>query len=229
MGWRKGNNKENQEVRGDETNILQRGGGAFVVGERGRKEEFQQWMASPAGQGLVIAGAVMLVATVILIVVSVRMVMNQAGGGSEWEYSEYDPASDTTIVWMSPTNDESNEPRYVGTEILIENGMTAQQYRLLKKAIEQYTVKNGIELTRVSYLKGSYELEDSYVFNFKVVLNIDGAELKVKLDGSAGWKNLLGAKVYLWDANGEEVGMIEVTDDNICEFVSGVECGDDGA
>lgn len=227
MEWDNDGNDGQKKVNKD-ARIVGENNKFVKEGEGNEKEDFKSWLTSSVGRVSIITGAVILVIVVILTVLSIKSVIRGMDSGSEWEYTEYDPASDTMIVWMSSTSDESGGPRYVGTEILIDNGMTEQQYRLFKEAIESYAREKGIELTRISYLKDSYKLATSYVFDFRVVLNVDQETLKVRLDSSVGWKDIMGAKVYLWDENGKELKTIEVTEDNICEYVGDVECGYDG-
>lgn len=195
---------------------------------KARKEKmksFGEWLVSPFG---VFVGLTIVVA-IVLIILSIglirRSILEQE---SEWSYEVYDPASDTTIVMMAPTNDRGSGPDYVGFNVLLDNGMTGTQFALFKSAVEQYAKNKEMELSRVSYLKDSYKLAASYVFDFSVVLNVDQETLKVRLDSSAGWKDIFGAKLQLWDEAGNIVSEIEVNDDNVCNYTNTVECGDEG-
>ena len=132
---------------------------------------------------------------------------------------EYDPASQTDIAWMPITSGDDVElPIYVGFTDIYKNGMTAMQMDVFKYAIEHYAESNDLVLERVSYLKDSYNLAASYVFDFKVVLNVDGATLKVRADSSKGWKNIIGMVVTLWDEDEKELYSFKVTDENSCLF-----------
>lgn len=183
------------------------------------------WFTSPIG---IIVMAVVVI-FVILIGVSIRMIHNTTlDQEASWVKEEYDPASDTTIQILPQTTDAPQGPRYVGFELLMDNGITEDLLSLLKGAINTYAANENMELERVSYLKDSYKLVDSYVFDFSVVLNIDKKTIKVRLDSSVGWKNILGAKVQLTDEAGNEVVAVEVTEDNICKFIEDIECGYDG-
>lgn len=186
-------------------------------------KEFGEWLVSPLGT---IVAVVILIA-IILVVVSVNLVRKTIiDGEAEWLYEEYDPASDTIMKVMAPTNDESDGPDYVGFNVLFDNGVTSAQFALFKDAVSGYAASKEMELTRVSYLKDSYSLAASYVFDFKVVLNKDQETLKVRIDSSAGWKDVMGAKVELWNENGDLVFELSVDDSNICNYFSDAECGD---
>ena len=141
--------------------------------------------------------------------------------------SELDPASGETLYLYPYTDDPPNGPAYIGFETLSKNGLTPSQFQVFKKTIESYAKENSIDLTRVSYLKDSYKLRASYVFDFKIVLNIDETELKVEVDSSKGWKDVLGAKVTIWQGD-IEVYAFEVTDNNICDFRDVCYYEDDG-
>ncbi|MBR3115680.1 hypothetical protein IKF30_00405 [Candidatus Saccharibacteria bacterium] len=198
---------------------------AVNVHNKEKLKEFGEWLVSPFGIIVIAAVAIGL----ILLVVSINLVYKTIrDSDAEWSYEEYDPASDTTFEMVAPTNDESDEALYVGFELLLQNGVTRDQFALFKDAVSGYAESKNMELTRVSYLKDSYKLEASYVFDFKIVLNIDQETLKVRIDSSVGWKDIMGAKVELWNEIREKLYEIEITEDNICEYFRGYECGDDG-
>lgn len=188
-------------------------------------KDIGRWFASPVG----IVVMVVIVMFLVLIGVSAKMIRDATlNHEASWVEEEYDPASDTMIQVLPQTTDAPQGPRYVGFELLMDNGITGDLISLLKGAINTYATNENIELSRVSYLKDTYKLIDSYVFEFSVVLNVDQNTLKVRLDSSAGWKNILGAKVQLTDTMENEVLAIEVTEDNICQYTEEVECGYDG-
>lgn len=175
---------------------------------------FVTFIKTPFGAMIVIGVFVVLVALIIASII--RLNENNEEG---LYYSEEDPASGTTIYYGPPTGGEQNPYRTVGFEdALLANGMTSNQYYVFLSAVEKYAKENEITLTRVSYLKDSYSLADSYVFDFKIVLNIDRMTLKVRVDSSKGYKNIMGMVVTLWNEDGEEVYKLKVTNENICDY-----------
>ena len=188
-------------------------------------KEFGEWLVSPLGL-LVMAVAII---GIILICISISMIQRSISEQEDtWSYEEYDPASETMVTFMAPTTDAEQGPMYVGFEVLMQNGVTGEQFELFKDAVSGYAASKDMELSRVSYVKDSYKLDASYVFDFKIVLNIDQETLKVRIDSSAGWKDIIGAKVELWNEIREKLYEIEITEDNVCEHYDRYECGDDG-
>ena len=174
-----------------------------------------------------LSGIVAIVIIAVLTIVLVGICLDWFGGRSDVDDDSYyyDPASKTYVNIMPTTNGnaEEGEPTYVGLEILIRSGMTAEQYNGFKDVIKKYAKNNNIELQRVSYLKDSYSLGGLYVFDFIVVLNVDETALKVRVDSSQGFKDIVGMKVYLWNQKGEEVYYFEVDDNNKCDYLSSCE------
>ena len=177
------------------------------------KNKLSELLLSPIG----LFGLVILVVVIILIVASViRMVTERPDDQTTYEY---DPASQTEIAWMPITDGDDKElPIFVGFTDLINNGMTATQMNVFKDAIKKYAASNDMVLERVSYLKDSYVLAASYVFDFEVVLNIDGATVKVRADSSKGWKNILGMVVTLRDEDDNKLYELKVDEKNFCEY-----------
>lgn len=187
----------------------------------------KEFIKSPIGAGL------SLVIILVLIGLIVATIIGTDGGKYDEDYywfAEMDPASGREIWFGSPTNGKAVDPvRYVGFDkSLIDNGVTPEQYLIFRSAIEKYAEENGIELSRVSYLKDSYSLKASYVFDFKIVLNIDQKTLHIILDSSTGWKNILGASVTIMDENGEELYKLVVDETNLCDYQTPCELIDDG-
>ena len=174
--------------------------------------------------GLIITLGV--IGCVILIVVSIVNLF-KTGSHEPSVPTEVDPASGETIYLFPMTDGPSSESMYIGFELLAKNGMTEYQFKLFKDAVSNYAAENGILLERVSYLKDSYKLKASYVFDFKIVLNVDGEELAVEVDSSKGWKDILGAVARIWK-DGVEVYRLEVNDTNVCDYRQGCYYVDDG-
>lgn len=174
-----------------------------------------------------LCGIVAIVIIVILTIVLVGICLDRFGehGDIDDDNYYYDPASKTRVNILPTTNGdaEEGEPTYVGLEVLIRSGMTAEQYNVFKDVVKKYAKENNIDLQRVSYLKDSYSLGGLYVFDFIVVLNVDETTLKVRVDSSQGFKDIVGMKVYLWNQKGEEVYYFEVDDNNKCDYLSSCE------
>ena len=160
---------------------------------------------------------VIVVLAIILIIASVNNVSNV----DDRYYSEVDPASGETVYFGPSTGGESNEFQMIGFEEgLIANGVTSEQFFVFKDAIANYAKENNLSLTRVSYVKESFSLVKSYVFDYSIALNIEEIVLKVRIDSSKGWKNILGMTVTFWNEDGEEVYRNEITDENICNYLT---------
>lgn len=182
-----------------------------------KKEEIKVLLKSPVTIFFIVV--VLVCVIIILVIVFGQKTQPQI---EEGVYYEYDPASQENVAFGPPTGAEMDEgPRYVGFSELVKNGMTPSQYLVFKKAISNYAESNEISLTRVSYLKDSLVLTGSYVFDFTAVLNVDEVYLKVRADSSKGWKNILSMRVTLWKEGDKEVYTFEVTEENICEYMTG--------
>lgn len=181
-----------------------------------------EFLRNPVGL-LLVLGAIGCVILVIVSIINLFKVNKHEPSVP----TEVDPASGETIYLYPMTDGPSNEPAYIGLGFLAKNGMTESQFKLFKNAISNYAAENGILLERVSYLKDSYKLKASYVFDFKVVLNIDGEELAVEIDSSKGWKDILGAVARIWK-DGVEVYTLEVNETNVCDYRQGCYYVDDG-
>ena len=186
------------------------------------RKSVKDYICSPLGGVVIIIIIVLIIVLLVELAVSRRFSTDDSiTGDIEGGYSyQYDPASQTQIGIMPSTNgDSEEEPMYVGLEVLIQSGMTAEQYSVFKDVMKKYASDNDISLKRVSYLKDSYSLGGLYVFDFTVVLNVNEKALRVRVDSSEGWKNIVGMKVYLWDKNGNEVYLFEVNEENKCNYL----------
>ena len=187
-----------------------------------KKDRLLELLKTPAG----LAAFLCLIGCIAVIIISIIALISSSNREPKVP-SEVDPASGETIYLFPYTNDPPVEPMYIGFGVLSQNGLTPQQFQLFKAAVETFAEKNDITLERVSYLKDSYRLKASYVFDFSIVLNVDGQELAVEVDSSKGWKDIMGAIVTIWQDN-EEVFKLEVNESNICEYRKGCYYEDDG-
>ena len=164
---------------------------------------------------------IMILIIVVLAIVLVIVSVTNRDNSDDRYYSEVDPASGETVYYGPSTGGDDSKFQMIGFEEgLIANGMTSDQFFVFKDAITKYAEDNKIDLTRVSYVKNSFNLASSYVFDFSIALNIDETILKVRVDSSKGWKNILGMTVVFWDENGNEIYKISVNDDNICDYLT---------
>lgn len=190
-------------------------------------QRIKEFFKSPLGLSLILIIALLFI---VLIALSIAKTTSDDDSDYYW-YSEIDPASGEEIWFGSPTDGNAGmgEVRYAGfDESIIAGGVTAEQYRIFQSAVENYASENDITLTRVSYLKDSYHLKASYVFEFKIVLNVDQETLQVTLDSSAGWKNILGAFVTLTNESGQEVYKLVIDETILCDYQTFCELEDDG-
>ena len=172
---------------------------------------------------------VVMVIFIILIIVSIIKMNNKAAPELTFP-SEYDPASEETIYFYPNTSGEPM-PKIIWVGLfdnLTNNGVTVPQYQIFQSAIEKYADSINYDLFRVSYLKDSYSLKDSYVFDFKVVLNIDKKTLGVEINSSTGWQNIMGMFVKITDEDGKEVYRLTIDKSNICDYQKRCELVDDG-
>lgn len=185
---------------------------------RRKSEQLKSILRSPIGLiGVVVLGILMVL--VVLSIIKLFSNNNDSNEVPSLNY-EYDPASQTKIIDYPITNGDYVElPIYVGFTEVLNNGMTGLQMNVMKDAIRQYSESISLDLTRVSYLKGSYSLGGLYVFDFVVVLNVNEIPLKVRVDSSKGLKDIVGMKVILWGKDGEEVYSFEVNEDNKCDYL----------
>lgn len=186
-----------------------------------QNSRLKEFLKSPIGVGITV---VLVVFLLLLISLSISH-MNNLNRLRELEEieSEYDEASGEMIYHTRPTNGSGNEDeiRYVGLSgMLLEHGVTPEQYFVFQSAIENYAKENEIDLFRVSYLKDSYSLEKSYVFDFKVVLNADQVTLGVEIDASAGRKEIMSTVVRLFNEKNNEVYALKIDESNVCDFQS---------
>lgn len=189
---------------------------------RNSENKFIELLRTPVGIAMLLG----VIGVVVIIVVFLVTIFS--GNTQEPQVpSEVDPASGEVIYLFPPTDGPYNEPIFIGFGILMKNGMTERQFQLFKDTMNKYAEANNIALIRVSYLKDSYHLKASYVFDFDVVLNVDGEELAVEVDSSKGWKDILGAVVRIWK-DGKEVFSYDVNDSNICDYRDGCYYVDDG-
>ncbi|MBR3132410.1 hypothetical protein IKG33_03325 [Candidatus Saccharibacteria bacterium] len=156
-----------------------------------------------------------LIVLIILVIISISSSFEDSYDYESQIQYEYDSASDTTITFLPETNGHSEEALFVAMENV---NAPNTHLRVFQDAIEKYAKENGIDLFRVSYLKDSYKLETSFVFNFKVVLNIDQITLGVVMDSSAGQRNVLGMTVKLYDEEGNEIYTFKVDENNVCDY-----------
>ena len=132
---------------------------------------------------------------------------------------EYDPASQTNITILPVTNGvDENEIRFVGMEKVIDLGVPLWHWTVFQSVVEEYAKKNEIDLFRVSYLKDSFKLVRSYVFDFKVVFNIDQQTISARIDASENRLDIMGSIYVLSDESGKELYRFVVDETNICRF-----------
>ncbi len=190
---------------------------------QGNEKKIFEFLRTPMGLAMLFG---VIGCVVIVIVALVSMLSNNSR--EPQVPSEVDPASGEVIYLFPPTDDQYNEPLFIGFGILMENGMTQGQFQLFKDTIQKYAKANNIVLERVSYLKNSYHLRASYVFDFSIILNVDGEELAVEVDSSKGWKDILGAVARIWK-DGKEVFSYDVNENNVCDYIDGCYYVEDGA
>ena len=177
-----------------------------------KKERLLSFVKSP------ISVAIVLIMIIFIILIIITVIRNRNFPNAEGVYYEYDPASQEEVAFGPPTGAGIVEgPTYVGFSAVLNNGMTADQYKVFRSTIEKYAELNDIHLTRVSYLKDSYSLAGLYKYDFDIVLNINELTLKVRTDSSKGWKNVFGMVVTIWNADGEEVYKYELLDEKVCK------------
>lgn len=191
-----------------------------------RIEKLKSMMRNPV---ILLAVIVIVVLLVVLIVLSIAEINKPED--TYYQYSEYDPASETEIWFGAPTGAGPNNDKVVFAGVyegLISKGVTPEQYVVFLDAFNKFSETSELDFYRVSYLKDSFELKGSYVFTFDVVLNVDETLLKVVIDSSAGWKNIEGMFVTISNENGEELFRLTVTEDNVCDYRTPCKNVDDG-
>ena len=182
-----------------------------------RFRKIADFLKSPFGAG----AALIAVVFVVLIVVSVVNIIKQKNNNIDYVVTyEYDPASETEIAFFPPTDGTQKEPGpiYVASEKVIKSGVPVQHWIVFARVIERYAAENDLDLSRVSYLHDSYNLAATYIFDFKVVLNIDQQTISVRIDASKNWDDILGSVYILSDEAGNELYRFEVTEENKCQF-----------
>ena len=189
-------------------------------------EKFKSMMKNPV---ILLAVIIIAILFIILIVLSINMINKPED--TYYQYSEYDPASETEVWFGAPTGAGPNNDKivYAGTyEGLISKGVTPEQYTVFLDAFNKFAETNKPDLYRVSYLKDSFELKASYVFSFDVVLNVDETKVKVIIDSSAGWKNIEGMYVAIFSEDGNELFRLTVNEENVCDYRTPCKNVDDG-
>lgn len=188
-----------------------------------RESKIIDFIKSPFGAGALIVLLVFVALIIVSIVVNKSSQTTITYSNEYGVTSEYDPASETIIMNLPPTNGEplDEEATYVATYKVVGSGVPVQHWVVFKSVIEKFAKDNDIDLFRVSYLHDSYKLAAIYVFDFKVVLNIDQQTIGVRIDASKNRKDILGSVYTLSDEAGNELYRFEVTEENKCQFDGG--------
>lgn len=182
-----------------------------AIGMSSQKSKFRELITTPAGALVVLLIFALLVALVI-------MSFNRLAKPSTKLTSELDPASGEYVVYGPPTGGELSEFEKVGFDNILQKGMTGNLFDVFIFAVKDYAEQNDVEIKRLSYVKDSLDIPKPYVFDYGVVYNVDQTALKVRVDSSAGWKNILGMKITFWDENDKEVYHLEIDENNVCDF-----------
>lgn len=181
-------------------------------------DKVKEFLRTPVGLGLALL--VMLLIGALVFFSVKRMTGGGRNDSEEATEAFFDEVSGEYVRIYPPTDGVANDKViYVGFSELTRNGVSADLYSLFRSVIQEYASENGIDLVRVSYVKGSYRLVASYVFDFEVVLNENGERLAVRLDSSKFKKNAYGASVILRDENGETVYELSVDESNQCKYL----------
>ena len=144
------------------------------------------------------------------------MSFTQKTSSSDIVSTEYDQASGEYFDNITATNGEG-EVAYVGMDSLLNLGLSPQQFNALTDALASYAKKSNINLFRVSYVKNSFSVPQSYIFNFQVVLNVDQNNLKIVMDSTAGYGILYGLKIYFYSESGDQVFDYIIIGDLACD------------
>ena len=187
------------------------------MNSNGTRNKLLDFIKSPLG-----VGALIIIASLIVLVAISRskLLSSRTYSYDEMIKYEYDPASQTEISFLPPTNGGDGVPSiyYVAENEIVDDGVPVQHWVVLKYVIEEFAREKNIELFRVSYLHDSYNLAATYVFDFKAVLNIDQQTISARIDASKNWDDILGSIYILSDEAGNELYRFEVTEENKCQF-----------
>lgn len=161
-----------------------------------------------------------VITAVILIAIVAFLFFNHKNQPSTSETTyEYDPASEEYIANIPPTGggDSDSNITYVGTAKLFNYGITTRQFDVVKDALKDFSLQNKFAIYRVSFVKDSIDVPRSYVYNFNLMLNIDQKLIKVTVDSSAGYKTILGLKIFFYDESDQEIYHYIVDDSLACD------------